>query len=360
MHHPCHLNRRRFLKSAALAGGATLALGKVPFAGSARADLVQTTSQVSLTGGTDHINNVFTALQRFKKQIAAAIGNKRVLIKPNNVIGTSNNNHGDVLLSDMTVDGLEAILEFLKSIGKTDVVIAEACATDPTLVAFENCGYFNLAKKYPVRFMDLSQGGYVVTQVWNGSSPMSKIRISKILCSPDYYVISATKPKAHNYIVATLSLKNIVMASPIVDPGTYRNVANCASEKNTMHTGAWTYQDINDNLHLIAPKVAPDLAVIDAWEGMEGNGPCWGTRVDHHCAVVSQDCLAADRVGLELMGVDPSWPAYLNYCSQTGLGQFDLSKIEVLGESIANWKRTYQLSPTISSQLGMRATPRTS
>ena len=130
-------------------------------------------------------------------------------------------------------------------------MLAEACATDPTFVAFENCGYFNLAKKYPVRFMDLNQGGYVVTQVWNGSYPMSNIRISKILSSPDYYVISATKPKAHNYVVATLSLKNIVMASPIVDPGTYRSVANCASDKNTMHTSAWTCQDINDNLHVI-------------------------------------------------------------------------------------------------------------
>ena len=67
-----------------------------------------------------------------------------------------------MILSDTCVESLEAILEFLQSIGKTDVVIAEACATDPTMVAFDNCGYFKLSKKYPVCFLDLHQEGYEI------------------------------------------------------------------------------------------------------------------------------------------------------------------------------------------------------
>jgi uncharacterized protein (DUF362 family) len=358
MHYPNKLNRRHFLKTAALAGSAAWALGKLPL--SALADPIQTTSQVSLTAGSDHIDIIYQGLQRFKKQIAAAIGNRPVLIKPNNVIGTPNNGHGDVLLSDTPVNSLEAILEFLKSIGKTDVVIGETCATDPTMVAFDNCGYFNLARKYPVRFMDLSTEGYEVVAVYAPAGTRN-LRISKVLASPDYFVISATKIKTHNYVVATLSLKNVVMGAPIVDPGVYRNIANCANDKQGMHNGWSDAQYLNDNVHLLAPRLAPDLAVIDGYTAMEGDGPCWGTPVAHHVAIVGMDWLAADRVGVELMNINPLDLAYLSYCAQTGLGQYDFSKIEVLGESVSSLKRTYTLHSGISPYLGtkLRSTPRT-
>jgi uncharacterized protein (DUF362 family) len=354
------LNRRQFLRSAAWAGGAAWAMGHVPIAGSALGAPIETTSQVSLTAGNDRVDIIYQGLQRFKKQIASAIGNRRVLVKPNNVIGTPNNNHGDVLLSDTRVECLEAILEFLKSIGKTDVVIGETCATDPTMVAFDNCGYFNLARKYPVRFMDLSTEGYEVVGVY-APTGTRYLRISKVLASPDYFVISAAKIKTHNYLVGTLSLKNIVMGAPIVDQGKYRNIANCANDKEGMHNGWSDAQYLNDNVHLLTPRLAPDLAVIDGYTAMQGDGPCWGTAVEHHVAIVGMDWLAADRVGVELMGINPLDLAYLSYCAQTGYGQYDLTKIEVLGESIASLKRTYTLHSAISPYLGtkLRSTPRT-
>jgi uncharacterized protein (DUF362 family) len=157
-------------------------------------------------------------------------------------------------------------------------------------------------------------------------------------------------------VVATLSLKNVAMGSPIADR-LVRNVTSCRNDKGSMHgTGN---QDLNDNLHLLAPLVAPDLAVIDGYSGMQGNGPCWGSAVDQHVAVASLDWLAADRIGVELMGVDPAYPAYLNYCHQSGLGQYALDKIEIIGEAVANYRRTYRLHDNIAQQLGMRTTPRT-
>ena len=346
---------RRFLRASLLAAGSAWVLRKWPPTANGLAAPLSTTSQVALTAGSDHVDIIYQGLQRFKTQIAAAIGNRPILVKPNNVIGTPNNNHGDVILSDTCVESLEAILEFLQSIGKTEVVIAEACATDPTMVAFDNCGYFKLSKKYPVRFLDLHQEGYEIVSIYGGRSRQN-IRISKMLVNPDYFVISAPKFKTHNNVVATLSLKNIAMGSPIVDPGLYRNIANCRNDKSSMHGNG--NQDLNDNIHLLASRLAPDLAVIDGFEGMQGDGPCWGTKVAQHVAVVSLDFLAADRVGIELMGIDSTYPAYLNYCHQTGLGQFDLNAIEVLGEPIATYRQTYQLSPSIDSQLGMRAAPR--
>ena len=84
---------------------------------------------------------------------------------------------------------------------------------------------------------------------------------------------------------------------------------------------------------------------------MDGNGPMSGTAVDHRVCVTSTNWFAADRVSIELMGIDFARVGYLNYCAQTGLGNPDLSKIDVIGESISNHIKTYKLSDNIKSQL---------
>jgi len=84
---------------------------------------------------------------------------------------------------------------------------------------------------------------------------------------------------------------------------------------------------------------------------MEGNGPNNGTPVDHRVCIASTDWLAADRVGVELMGVDFAKVGYLNYCAQNRTGIADLSKIEVIGERISNHIRPYKLNDNIEKQL---------
>ncbi len=84
---------------------------------------------------------------------------------------------------------------------------------------------------------------------------------------------------------------------------------------------------------------------------MEGYGPSRGTPVEHRICVVSRDWLAADRVAVELMGIDFAKIGYLNYCAQAGLGAGDLQKIEIVGEPLARHVKTYQLAPNIEQQL---------
>jgi uncharacterized protein (DUF362 family) len=92
--------------------------------------------------------------------------------------------------------------------------------------------------------------------------------------------------------------------------------------------------------------------VIDGFEGMEGEGPLRGTPVASRVAIASTDFVAADRVGVEAMGINPDWPGYLRYCCDAGLGQYDLARIDLRGRvEIAAIRKSYKLHPRVDKQI---------
>ena len=72
------------------------------------------------------------------------------------------------------------------------------------------------------------------------------------------------------------------------------------------------------------------------------------STIDHRVCVASRDWLAADSVGIELMGIDFSKIGYLNHCAQMGLGNSDLNEIEIIGVNINDHIMPYKLR-TIST-----------
>ncbi|MGA2066072.1 MAG: DUF362 domain-containing protein [Thermoguttaceae bacterium] len=347
-------DRRVFLK-AALAGG--LAAGAARWSGAAPAageDRARLPSRVALTAGDDRTANTFQGLRAFEQEIARAIGNRRVVIKPNNVAI-------DIQLSATHAGCLEGILEFLKSIGKLQgAVIAESAAPGATLEGFANYGYPRLAAKYGVKLLDLDQQPHEVLHVFDETDfRPHPVRMSRVLLDRNSFLISAARLKTHDLVVATLSLKNIIFGAPIKDPGfSFGKQARpgARSDKRIAHGGG--IRGINYNLFALAQRLHPDLAVIDGYEGMEGHGPTRGTAVEHRVCLVGSDWLAADRVAVELMGIDFAKIGYLNYCAQAGLGEGDLRKIEILGEPVARHVKTYKLAPNVDQQLLWMKPPR--
>ncbi len=157
--------------------------------------------------------------------------------------------------------------------------------------------------------------------------------------------------KTHNCVVATLSVKNMAMGAPLHSvPGESR-----WSDKHKVH--AKSDREANCNMLLNAQKLAPNwgVALIDGFEGMEGNGPARGTPVPSHLAIASTDFVAADRVGLATMGINPDWVGYLTFAGRLGLGQYDLSKIDLAGgTTIASVEKKYRLHDNIQQQLEWR------
>ncbi len=349
-----NFNRRDFLKTSILGGvGMTCynAAGAVP----SMWDLAYERTQVSITTGDDRADLAFRSLKPFAKKIKQAIGNRRVVLKPNNVLI-------HVPLACTHVDTLEGILEFLKSINKIrNVIIAESSASDDTLAGFDNYGYYTLVSKYPVKLVDLdnepTENMYVIDE--KDFKP-HLIKVSSIIRDPDSYVVSVARMKTHRSVGVTLSLKNLVMGAPVKDPGftlyhedikfsplAKHTKPGTVNYKRLLH-GSGVYA-INYNIAMLAQNLYPDLAVIDGYEGMEGNGPTLGSAIDHRVCVASQDWLAADRVATELMGIDYSKIGYLNHCTQMGMGNSDLNRIEIIGENLNDHIKSYKLPDNFDS-----------
>jgi uncharacterized protein (DUF362 family) len=338
-------SRRNFLK-ASLVGGAAAVMGwHLPSAQTAPAASAATsaatgkfTSRVALTTGDDRANLAFKALQPFKKEIAAAIGNKRVIIKPNLV-------RLNMPLAVNHADNLEGILEFLKSIGKRDITIAESPAEGAAFDAFAGYGYNKFVGNYGVKLVDLDQEAYRYDFCIDerDGQPHPR-RASKLLYDPGNFIISAAVMKTHMLAGVTLSLKNLVIASGIKDRGASfisgHSAPGTKSDKPIAHGGG-TY-GINYNLYALSEKLHPHLAVIDGYQGMEGDGPEIGTPVDHKVCLASLDWLAADCVGTTLMGIDVSDIGYLTYCIRAGRGEGDPGKTEIVGPPIKDLARSYK------------------
>jgi len=90
--------------------------------------------------------------------------------------------------------------------------------------------------------------------------------------------------------------------------------------------------------------VYPDLAVIDGYEGMEGNGPAGGTAIASRMAIASLDALAADTVGATVMGFDPYIIPYLKFLNQGGFGQGNINEIKVIGTPVSECKMKFRPS----------------
>lgn len=341
-------SRRGFLRTSLLGSLAVVAAPSIGRWAAAATDMLATPStRVALMTGDNRADMAFRGMTAFQKEIARAIGNRRVIIKPNNVAI-------DRPLCATHADTIEGILEFLKSIGKLDnVAIAESAANGPTLEGFNNYHYTRLTGKYPVKLIDLDQQDVDILHAFDEKDfRPHAIRMSRVLLDPGNFIISAARMKTHDRVVATLSLKNIIVGAPIKDPGFRWGKDSKPGVKNDKPlTHGSGFRGINYNLFALAPRLHPHLSVIDGFEGMEGNGPVGGTAVDHRVCVVGTDWLAADRVAVELMGIDFAKVGYLNYCWDAKLGEADLQRIQIVGEPLANHIKTYKLSNNVEQQL---------
>jgi len=343
---PVNFSRRQFW---GVAGAGTLAALRAEVAGPQTPPLsfpqqLKSRSVVAVVKGDERRRIVAEALAAIDNQIRPVMKRKKyVIIKVNNV-STVNQ------LASTHADAILGIVDYLLPRVKIPIIIAESSAGD-TMTGFDNFKYPGIVKASSARKVSLldlnTEAKYETIPLIDFDLHIQPVRLAARLLDPDAFIISSGILKTHNTVVATLSVKNMVLGAPLHNaPGETPKW----NDKRKYHTGV---RQTHYNMLLTAQKMRPywGAAVLDGFEGMEGNGPASGTPVPSRIAIASTDFIAADRVGVECMGIDPAWPGYLNYCGQLGLGNYDIAKIDVVGEKLATVRKKYQMHRDIEREL---------
>ena len=354
-------NRRSILKGFGI-GAAYMAMGSQVFTpkstyASARSNLpgkdelfekMPGPATVAVKKGNDRREMIRAVLDNIKDDIVKSIGDKKILLKPNFV-----STHQPLCASH--VDECREILQFLKDNGyDQQITIGESPAGGRTMEGFEYYGYGDLEKEFNVKLVDLNETPTVPRFIMGRENSILPVRIISMFLDPDVYVISAAKMKTHDRAVTTLSLKNVIMGSPVIMRG--------ENSKQKMHQTqiASPASILHFNLFQLATQgIYPDLGVVDGFESMEGDGPINGTPIDTKIALASLDPLALDCIGTKMMlkDFDPMWIGYLQALGWAGMGQTDLSKITVLGESLEDCQFNFKPHWFMAQSYGLEWSP---
>jgi len=296
-------------------------------------------SRVSFLTGTDRREMVYKAMLPFKEEIQKGVQGKQVFIKPN-FVATS------VPLCATHVDAVRGVLDFLTPLYPGRILIGESPAGGRPAQGFENYGYLALEKEYNVSLIDLDT--LPTRPIWVIDRNIHAVPCEMIaeFLDPKNYFISVTRPKTHDTVVATMGLKNMLMAAPVGG----RDRGNM---KRVMHSGGPRW--LHYNLFLAAQHIRPHLTVIDGLEGMQGSGPIRGTAIDHGVALAGTDVCAVDAITAQLMGIPLENIGYLTYCGNAGLGVTDAARIDIVGDKAPkDYVKKYELHANIEQLLDWR------
>ncbi len=332
-------------------------------------------TRVALASGGSREEAVSSVLALAREDLATKIRG-RVLVKPNFLSSTHR-------LSSTMPGAVIPVLDLLNEMGIETVTIAEG-GSRSTGQAIENFGYGSLPEKYDVSFHDINRGrfprSFEVITTSGGSQRVEYTDLSEIADT----VISVPVAKTHDAAMTTLSIKNMMgclrrvhrprmhgiqlgdglsKAAEILwnsvegHPLLFKSFSGAVfstvkkfrapGRKNT--DGSWSGLErqcaaMSENLARMGVSLMPDIAVIDAFEAMEGNGPgSSGTAVDMGLALAGTDPVACDAVMAYLMGFDPMEDVgYLRILHDRGLGCADIAGIEIIGGDLAPLRRNFR------------------
>lgn len=149
-------------------------------------------------------------------------------------------------------------------------------------------------------------------------------------------IINIPKLKAHSQLLFTAGVKNLY---------------GCVSGKQK----AWRHFKSKNDLEWYADMlmanyqlVKPSFTIIDAVMAMEKTGPSGGQPKNVSLFIGGVDVIAIDRVVAEILSVSPEDVPILRAAKRLGIGEQDLSKIEIAGEDLQSVKMHDFILPELS------------
>jgi uncharacterized protein (DUF362 family)/Pyruvate/2-oxoacid:ferredoxin oxidoreductase delta subunit len=235
---------------------------------------------------------------------------KRVLIKPN-VLRASK--AGEGIVTHPAV--LRAVVDKVEIMGPASIVVGDNPGVrgyGANEECFKRTGLMEAAKGYYQNIGNDSQ------KVDFNPDFMPTVSLSRIVLEADI-IISLPKFKTHGLTVITGAIKNSYGFLP-------------GAQKARLHRAAASPERFHEMMVDVFRLRVPDLILVDAVVGMEGNGPVSPDLRDIGLILASDNGVALDAVIATMMGCEPGWLRFLQKAKEVGLGDYDLSTIDVIGD----------------------------
>ncbi|MBE0585868.1 MAG: DUF362 domain-containing protein [Desulfofustis sp.] len=254
-------------------------------------------------------DTVREAVERVFHRFPLDCSGKRVVIKPN------------VLRASQAVEGivthpavLRAVVEKVESLGPASLVVgdnpglfsygANEAAFEQTGLMAAACGHYrNIGlDAVPVPFR---------------REYLEMVTVSRAILDADV-LISLPKFKTHGLTVLTGAIKN----SYGILPG---------AQKARLHKIAGSPARFHELVVAVYQLRVPDLFIVDAVVGMQGNGPASPDLRDIGLILAGDNGVAVDAVIATMMGVDPGRLGFLRQAAAAGLGSWRREDIGIDG-----------------------------
>ena len=269
-------------------------------------------STVALVKGTDIQENVTKVFDLLGGVTNVIRKNSIVVLKPN--AGHAEPPETSVCTNPEVV---RAVIREVKKAQPKKIIVAEAAAIGcNTMECFEVSGIAAVAREEGVELKDIKGDPELVNiAVRDYRSNIDHVLLPKFLLEADH-LINLPILKAHASMVFSGALKNI--------KGVVQDKVHMQ-----MHQKNLTMAMMD-----VWSACRADINIMDAMHAASGYSPHMPVPIDTNLILGSKDPVAIDRVACEVTGIDTSAVDYFRVAEETGLGNYAMDQIDVVGNTI--------------------------
>jgi len=250
------------------------------------------------------------AIDRAFELFPLNIRDRKVLVKPNAVMASDPD---EAIVTHPAV--IRAIVEKLESLAPAEIIVGD----NPGFLGYG----INEKTFQQTGLLEAAQGHYrnIGTEALEVNFPGKfggRLSVSRDVLEADI-IISVPKFKTHGLTIITGGIKNSYGFIP-------------GAHKAMLHRVAGNALRFSELLVDVFQVKLPDLYIVDAVVGMEGNGPNCSDLREIGLILASDNGVAVDAVIARMMGLDPGTVPFLRMAQERGLGSYAAGAFEVEGE----------------------------
>jgi uncharacterized protein (DUF362 family)/Pyruvate/2-oxoacid:ferredoxin oxidoreductase delta subunit len=256
----------------------------------------------------------------------------KVLIKPNMLQGKSPD---EAITTHPSV--VQAVVNMVKDAGAIPMIGDSPGGPARGMESFwDVTGFLDVSERTNAKLVNFEKTGS-----YERTRNNINYRIAKKVIDADL-VINLPKIKTHGLTIFTCAVKNMYGVVPgLIKTEYHKNAPNPTK-----------FAEYVVDIYAISK---PQLNIVDGIIGMDGTGPSAGNPKKLGMILASIDGVAVDVVLCDMLGKDPMKIPTNRIATEQGLGEGDLTKIEIIGD--APVIDDFKWPPNISGSLDMIPAP---